>query len=117
MMPQFRKHSGPLPCLIVMSVFAVAGCPATPEVPKQPTGGLMLMIEPADARIYVDEKLQGDATTYAQRPLLLHPGEHRVKIVADGYYSEYLELEVHEELIDLTISLTKVPEPLGVEIE
>jgi hypothetical protein len=100
-----------------MSILAVAGCPATPEVPRQPTGGLRLMVEPADARIYVDEKLEGDATTYAQRPLLLHPGHHRIKIMADGYYSEYIEVEVGEMLIDLTVSLTPVPEPLGIEIE
>ncbi len=116
-MPYLRKHSGLFACLIFMVALAIQGCPDRPVVPSAPTGGVRIEVEPGDARIYVDEALVGDAGTYADRPLPLPPGDHRIKVTADGFYPEYLEVEVKGEMIPIVVSLTPVPEPLGVELE
>lgn len=100
-----------------MLALLAAGCPPHPVTPAQPRGGLLIEVEPSHARIYVDEQLVGDATTYAQRPLKLAPGHHRIKVLADGYYPEYLEVQVTEELVPVGLVLTAVPEPLGVELQ
>ena len=91
------------------------GCPP-PRVPSAPTGGLRFEGTPLDARVYVNEKLSGTLELYVDRPLLLRPGTYRVKIVAEGYYPEYREVEVGDDVVSLSVTLTAVPEPLGVQL-
>jgi len=85
-------------------------------MPAPPTGGLRFAGEPLDARVYINEKLSGTLGLFVDRPLLLRPGTYRVKLVADGFYPEYREIEVGQEIVPFTITLTAVPEPLGVEL-
>jgi hypothetical protein len=116
-MSLIRKHSGPLVCLILSIAVVIAGCPPRPQTPSRPTGGLRIRVMPEHARIYVDERLAGDGETYADRPLLLEPGEHRIKVVAEGHYAEYVQVHVGEDVQPLEVELIAVPEPLEVEIE
>lgn len=101
--------------MILMSL-VLASCNG-PRVPAPPTGGIRLAAEPADARVYVNEKLSGTASVYEDRPLLLRSGTYRIKIVAEGYYPEYVEVEVGDVIVPLEVSLTAIPEPLGVELK
>ncbi len=89
------------------------GCPP-PRVPTAPTGGLRFEGTPLEARVYVNEKLSGTLELYVDRPLLLRPGSYRLKFTAEGYYPEYVEVEVADEIVPVTVTLTAVPEPLGV---
>jgi hypothetical protein len=98
-----------------LMALVLQGCPP-PRVPTAPTGGLRFEGEPLDARVYVNEKLSGTLELYVDRPLLLRPGKYRVKLTADGYYPEYREIEVGDEIVPVTVTLTAVPEPLGVQL-
>ena len=66
--------------------------------------------------VYVNEKLSGTASMYEERPLLLRPGMYRIKLVADGWYPGYFEVEIVDEVVPLEADLVAVPEPLGVEL-
>jgi hypothetical protein len=86
-------------------------------MPARPTGGLRFEVTPASARVYINEKLSGTVASYEERPLLLRPGTYRVKLVVDGYYTEYVEVDVGDEVVPVEADLVAVPEPLGVELK
>jgi len=99
-----------------MLALLASGCPGTPKEPSKPTGGLRLDVDPPEARVWVNDKLFGTASTWEGRVILLGPGTKRLKLAADGYYTEYREIEVVDEVVLVEVSLTPVPEPLGVAL-
>jgi hypothetical protein len=115
-MPRTRKHSGPIACLTLRATLAAVGCNG-PRVPARPTGGIRLDAEPRSAKVYVNEKLSGTVSTFEDRPLLLRPGRYRIKLVAQGYYPGYVEVDVGDEIVPVEASLVPIPEPLGVELK
>ena len=115
-MPVFRKQSGLPVCLIVVMSTCFAACNG-PRVPARPTGGIRLAADPPSARVYVNEKLSGTASIFVERPLLLKPGAYRIKLVAEGYYPGYVDVEVADEVVPVEVKLTEIPEPLGVELK
>jgi len=73
------------------------GCPTGAAPPRpRPLGGLVVRCQPADAMIYVDDHLEGSASSFGQRPLALPLGFHRVEIRRDGYYPYFAEVTVVE---------------------
>ena len=102
-------------CLILVLAITSSGCPGHTVVPSLPKGGLSITVDPEDARVYVDGQLVGTSVTYAGSHIPLHPGHHRVKLVADRWFDEYIEIETGDEVLSLAVEMTAVPEPLGAD--
>ncbi len=113
--PQMAEQRTALACLISVLSIIAAGCPVHVDEPAPPKGGISLSVEPTAARVYVDGQLVGTAATYAGGHLPLHPGHYRIKLVAEGWFDEYLEIDVGDEIVPLGVDMVQVPEPLGVD--
>jgi len=89
-----------------------AGCSQKKATAKGPRGYIVLEVEPPQARVFVNEVLQGSAEGLAGKRLALVPGSYRVKLTAPGYFPEYREVTVGKEVVTLEVVLRKVPPPL-----
>lgn len=101
--------------LLLMLLAAAAthsGCSHGKPSVKAPTGILMLNVTPDNARVYIDERLQGTASMFNEKTLLISEGKHRLKLTADDYFPEYHEIEVTGKLKKIEIKMRKVPPPL-----
>jgi hypothetical protein len=79
------------------------GCPTgTPTQGPRPLGGLVVRCQPADAMVYVDDHLEGSASSFSRRPLALALGFHRVEMRREGYFPHFAEVTLvaggHERL-------------------
>ncbi len=64
--------------------------------PANPTdGGIVFLVNPADAAIYVDGGYAGRPLHFSpQRPLLVGAGQHRVELIATGYETARVDIAV-----------------------
>jgi len=64
--------------------------------PANPTaGGIVFLVNPADAEIYVDGGYAGQPLHFSPaRPLRLGAGSHRVELVATGYQTTRMDVSV-----------------------
>lgn len=73
---------------------SLVACTAVQTVPD--TGELALLeidCQPPDAEIWVDGRFLGAITEWRGGIVPLSPGEHRVKITADGYYAYRMDIQ------------------------
>lgn len=76
-----------------------------------PRGTLRFEVEPAGAIVEVDEQRVGPAEMFQAKGLLLKPGQHRVILRAEGYFTEYRLIEIAEDQVTvLELELRPVPE-------
>ncbi len=83
--------------------------PAPPAAAQKPdlwspanptTGGIVFLVNPADADIYVDGSYAGRPMYFSPaRPLILGAGQHRVELKATGYFSSRLDVAVLPGLV------------------
>ena len=75
-----------------------AAKPAAPDLwsPANPTaGGIVFLVNPADAQIYVDGGYAGRPLSFSPaRPLRVGAGQHTVELVATGYETARLDVAV-----------------------
>jgi len=110
--PTFDRRSGRAPALAaVLFVLGslLAGCPAGPQAPPPPTGGLRLEGAPPDALVTIDESLAGTIRQLGELPVLLHPGTYRVQVAAPGCFTWYGEVEVGATVEPLRVELRLIP--------
>jgi len=86
-----------------------AGCPAPPEAPAPPTGGLIVEGTPPDANLTVNEQLLGPIRMFNPTPMPLQPGTWRVEVSAPGWFPWYGEVEVGTEVVTIRVDLRPVP--------
>lgn len=82
----FSAHLAPL-----------GGCTAVQRVPGEGRANeafLELRVEPETAEIYVDDEYKGEVRGWAKGILPLPPGEHRLKVTADGYITERFDVRI-----------------------
>jgi hypothetical protein len=94
--------------LVALSLLACSACGAT-QKPKQPVAQLRTLVEPATARVEVDEQFVGAARVLAQRPARLSVGRHRVTIEAPGYFPHDLELDLAVGVTKVEVKLRAIP--------
>jgi hypothetical protein len=76
-----------------------------------PRGTLRFEVEPGEAIVEVDERRLGPASMFADKGLLLKPGQHRVILRAEGFFTEYQLVDITEDQITvLELELRPVPE-------
>lgn len=101
-------------CLLVLPLsLLVASC--GPSVPNtgakvRPLAGLLVICDPQDAMIYVDDKYMGSVKGLGRRPLMLSDGVHRVEVRRDGYFAHFTEVTVAKGVRQqLKLKLRKEP--------
>lgn len=97
---------------VVALLCAAAACSSHKPVAKIPTGKILLDVGPGHAHITIDEKLQGTASMYEKKPMKIPRGKHRLKLQADGYFPEYVEIEVTDSMKKIAIEMKKMPPPI-----
>ena len=76
-----------------------------------PRGTLRFEVEPGEAVVEVDEQRLGPASMFETKGLLLKPGQHRVVLRAEGFFTEYQLVEITENQVTvLELELRPVPE-------
>jgi len=89
-----------------------AACSPSKGAANVPQGKILLIVSPAEAHVYVDEKLQGTAAMFGDKPLLLPVGKHRLKLKAEDYFPEYIEISVTGKTNTVKVDMRKIPPPL-----
>lgn len=81
---------------IVAFILAACSCgsPLPSDAKARPLSGLLLICEPDDALLYVDDKFMGTVAGLNKRPLALADGLHRIELRRDGYFAHYAEIRV-----------------------
>ncbi|MBZ0270530.1 hypothetical protein K8I61_00725 [bacterium] len=99
--------------LIFLSIFA-AGCAMPFSAPPRPAyGKLLLDVEPASARVWLDGDYMGRVERFAGRGLMLAPGAHVLRLEHDDFASEKREVFAATEPTLVTIRM--LPRPVAPE--
>ena len=96
----------------LLAVASAAGCPHNRGKAAVPGGKIFLKITPDHAHVYVDEILQGTGATFSEKALRLPQGKHRLKVTAEVYFPEYVEINVTDSPETISVDLRKIPPPL-----
>lgn len=91
----------------VSSAALVVACAGAPQ-PAQ-TAEVRLMIEPATARVYTDERFVGGARVLATRAVSFRAGPRRLTITADGFFPHDLDLDLPPGTTTVRVSLRPIP--------
>lgn len=84
------------PVIALVSLLLLAhGCgPAAPSPRALPTGGLVVVSDPPDAMLFVDDKYVGTVASLKGKAVMLAKGTHRIEVRRDGYFAHYAEVTV-----------------------
>ena len=91
---------------------AAAACSHYKPSAKLPQGKIVLEIAPPEAKVYIDERLQGTGKMLSGKPLLISRGKHRLKVVAEAYFPRCIEITVAEGVQKIKVEMAKIPPPL-----
>ena len=108
--PGASAPASPAGAAVVLLALLAGGCPAGPQAPPPPTGGLRFEGTPADALVAVNESLAGTIGQLGELPVLLHPGTYRLQVTAPGYFPWYGEAEVGATVEPLRVELRPIPQ-------
>jgi hypothetical protein len=92
------------------AVVTLAACAGANGTVRGPTGGIKLRCTPADATVYVDDEYRGACTLFAERPLLLAAGDHRLQVDASGHFPYYGEVNTSGIVQTLEVELVARPD-------
>lgn len=99
-------------CWITLStliVFWGSACAGTRyNTGKAPQAYLLLDIEPTSAKVYIDDRYQGQVQGWTQQTVPVQPGLRRVELRAAGYISQRFDLKfAHNEEVSLSLKLER----------
>lgn len=77
--------------------------------PRPTPAGIKVVAEPADARVYVDDRFVASARVLAERAHQLPAGVHRITITAPGYFPHDIETELPPGVSTIEIALRPIP--------
>jgi hypothetical protein len=101
----------PLTLLISLALLLTACGAGQKPADVGPRGTLRFAVEPGEAVVEVDEKRLGPASMFETKGLLLKPGQHRVILRAEGFFTEYRLVDISEDQVTvLELDLRPVPE-------
>lgn len=100
-----------LALLLWAAVSTICACGGVQEQDRGPRGTLRFKGTPPDAVVEIDEALLGPIRMFEKNGVLLRPGQHRVIVRADGYFTEYRLVEVLKDgLVKIEFDLRPVPQ-------
>ena len=86
---------------------AIAGCGGAPQA-RQPAE-VRFILDPPQARVYVEDRFVGAGRLLARRPRSFPPGVRHFTITADGYFPHDVEVNLPSGLTTIRLSLRQVP--------
>lgn len=89
-----RTLTAALVVLVCSALMASCGHSGANNLKVRPLAGLLVICEPQDAMIYVDDKYMGSVKGLNRNPLMLTEGVHRVEVRKDGYFAHFTEVKV-----------------------
>lgn len=96
----------------VAAALLCQACPGRGRPPAVPKGKLVLEVTPGHAHVYLDERLQGTASMLGGKTLLVSTGRHRLKLDAENYFTECVEILVTEDVKKIEVEMRKIPPPV-----
>jgi hypothetical protein len=104
-----RSSSSRLALWVLGCVLLLGGCGAR-QAPAAPRGTLILRVEPAEARVYIDDQRVGSGFTLRERPLRLRVGPHLMSIRSPGYFPHDSQVRISaDEPAEFQIELVPIP--------
>ena len=86
--------------------FTLGGCAAPVR-----SGVLVLRVDPADARVLLDDRVIGSGAQLSGRPLKINAGHRRLEIAADGRYAARRDVDLPPGgRVELDVTLRTVPD-------
>lgn len=75
---------------------------------KPPQAYLRLDVEPKHAKLYIDDRYQGQVQGWTQQTVPVRPGLRRVELRAQGYISQRFDLQfAREEEVSLSLTMER----------
>lgn len=96
--------------LIVRAALAlslVSGCAGAPVAREQ--ASVRFLIEPPNARVYVEDRFVGAAALLRRRPESFPPGRRHFTVTADGHFPHDVQVDLPSGLTTIRLRLRPVP--------
>lgn len=88
-------------------ITSAAGCGAS--APVRERARVRFVVEPATARVYVEDRFIGAGRVLARRPPDFPPGPRHFTITAEGYFPHDVELDLPSGTTTVRLRLRPVP--------
>ncbi|MEZ4337496.1 MAG: hypothetical protein R3B82_12820 [Sandaracinaceae bacterium] len=92
---------------LLVAPLGVAGCGGAP-VAREPAR-VRFLIEPTNARVYVEDRFVGAAALLRRRPESFSPGPRHFTITAPGHFPHDVEVDLPSGLTTINLRLRPVP--------
>ncbi|MBX3275916.1 MAG: hypothetical protein KF729_37010 [Sandaracinaceae bacterium] len=93
--------------LLALSLLALSACGGAPRAREQ--ARVQFSVEPATARVYVDDRFVGAAVVLARRPPRFAPGRRHFTVTADGYFPHDVEVDLPSGTTTIRLRLRPIP--------
>jgi len=93
--------------MIFALALATLGCGATQPVREQ--ARVRFILEPANARVYVEDRFVGAGQVLSRRPERFAPGPRHFTVTAQGHFPHDVEVDLPSGLTTIRLSLRAVP--------
>jgi hypothetical protein len=88
-------------------IASAAGCGAS--APARERARVRFHVEPANARVYVEDRFIGAGRVLARRPPDFPPGPRHFTITAEGYFPHDVEMDLPSGTTTVRLRLRPVP--------
>ena len=93
--------------LTVAVALTLAACGGTQH--PTTTAELIVIVNPDNASVYVDDHFAATARVFAERPMSFAPGVRHITITADGYFPHDVEANLPAGSTTVRVSLRPLP--------
>lgn len=96
--------------LVALLLVSCSGCPGRGDVDPRLLGRLIIVSDPPEALIFVDDRYLGTVRGLRGRALALRPGTRRLEVRREGYFAFYADVKIARGVRKrLVIKLRKEP--------
>ncbi|MCB9598660.1 MAG: hypothetical protein H6719_38445 [Sandaracinaceae bacterium] len=88
-------------------LLALPACGGAPRPVEQ--ASVRFLLEPAAARVYVEDRFVGAGTLLRRRPEHFPPGRRHFTVTAEGYFPHDVEVDLPSGETTIRLSLRPVP--------
>lgn len=89
------------------AVCLFTACASLPQ--RRPQARVRFIIEPADARVYVEDRFVGAAPVLRRRPATFSTGRRHFTITAQEHFPHDIETDLAEGLTTIRVRLRPIP--------
>ncbi len=97
-------------CITVVVSAFIMNCGAHRHQVEDIRGSIRFKGDPKDALLIVNETYLGPIRMFETSGVLLRPGKHRVEVSKDGWFTEYILVDVEpDKVLEVEIKLREIP--------